>query len=352
MSTKEKVLEELNKLKKGSSVSGEELARLCGVSRAAVWKAVNSLRSEGCSIQGTTNGGYVLNGPADVFSKENFKQNFKIRFPEFSENHVECFKEIDSTNTYAKKLLSVCSSLRDQKGNLTEEGRKFNGAVFVAQKQTAGRGRSGRTFVSPEGTGIYLSVTVVPEGGVTNPARFTAFSAVAVCRAIKKLYRAEPSIKWINDIFLNGKKICGILTEGSANFETGMIESAIIGIGINIEPNEEFEKNGLSKTAGSIISSAEKSEIDVTRSDLAAQVAGEVLHVLEENPETVIDEYKSLSFIIGKKIDVHPLITSEETYRATAVDITGNAELVVECEDGTRRTLSAGEVSLKSENFA
>ena len=353
MTTKEKVLNELNN--KSEPVSGEYLAKICGVSRAAVWKAINSLREAGVCINGTANGGYRIEGQADIFSIETVRREFETAFPQFSESRIECFNEIDSTNTYAKRLLSQCASLRNEKGELTADGKKYNNSIIVAESQTAGRGRSGRTFVSPKKTGIYLSVIVMPEGGVKNPARITAFSAVAVCRAIEKLYGAEPSIKWINDIFLNGKKVSGILTEGTANFETGIIDSAIIGIGINIEPNEEFSKSGLSKVAGSIVDgTADKNDKknSVTRAKFAAFVAGEVLSVLQEDTTAVISEYKARSFIIGKTVEVHALADSDQgMYKATAVDITDDAALVVECSDGSRHTLSSGEVTLKSDAF-
>lgn len=348
MTTKEKVLEKLNQ-NIGSPVSGEELAEICNVSRAAVWKAINSLRTEGLEITGTTNGGYVLSRQGDFFSKEAFLKFYTENFPSFSEAYVECFKEIDSTNTYAKKLLSESGNLRNENQELTEAGKKLHKAVIVAEKQTAGRGRSGRTFVSPAKTGIYLSVIYAPAGGITSPAKITAFSAVAICRVLQRLYNVQPSIKWINDVFLNEKKISGILTEGTANFETGLIEAAVIGIGINIQDNPEVFTGELSKVAGAILSGGENL---VSRAQLAAGIAGEVLSILEENPADVIKEYKKLSFIIGQEVEVHSLIDSQQgIYKAVAVDITDDAALVVKLEDGSEKTLISGEVSLKSSSF-
>lgn len=339
MTTKEKVLQKLQE-NKNEAVSGQQIAELCGVSRAAIWKSINSLRSEGWQISGTTNGGYVLCGEADIFSQENFEKYFGEAFPELrggDENlYIECFKEIDSTNTYAKRLL-------------TEKNTIKNG-VIVSESQTAGRGRLGRTFYSPSNSGIYLSVIYSPKEVITQPATITAFSAVAVCRAIRKLYGIEPSIKWINDIFINGKKISGILTEGFTNFESGQIETAIIGIGINIRDNEEFFPDDVKKIAGSIEGSG--SEKNVGRCQLAAEVAGQVLKILKEDPEKIIVEYKESSFLIGTEITVYPVAGTEtNSYKARAVDIDSSAGLVVELEDGSRRTLTSGEVTLKSVNF-
>ena len=357
MSTKSTILQILSSSKGGAAVSGEELAQQCGVSRAAVWKAVNALREEGFEITGTTNGGYVLDS-SDVLTTEAVSTAFNASFPHFAGAKIECFKEIDSTLSQAKRWLSECGTLRNADGELTPAGKTYSNAVIVAEKQTAGRGRSGRTFVSPAKTGIYLTVIYAPKGGITDPAKITAFSAVAVCRAIKKLYGIQPSIKWINDIFYNGKKICGILTEGTTNFETGIIEAAVIGIGVNIEENAEAFGGELSKVAGGLFAREEgtgtpnSTNLSVTRAQLAAQIAGETLQVLSEPAETVIQEYKALSFIIGREVEVHTLIDSTQgIYKATAVDIDQNAALVVQLPDGTKKTLISGEVSLKSESF-
>lgn len=372
MSTKSTILQILYSSKGGAAVSGEELAQQCGVSRAAVWKAVNALREEGFEITGTTNGGYVLDS-SDVLNTEVVSSAFNSTFPQFAGSRIECFKEIDSTLSQAKRWLSECGSLRTVDGELTPAGKNYSNAVIVAEKQTAGRGRSGRTFVSPARTGIYLTVIYAPKGGITDPAKITAFSAVAVCRAIKKLYDIQPSIKWINDIFYKGKKICGILTEGTTNFETGIIEAAVIGIGVNIEDNAEAFGGELSKVAGGLLvgtaareggtgttagsigtpdGTGTPSTRSVTRAQLAAQIAGETLQILSEPANSVIKEYKALSFIIGREVEVHTLIDSTQgIYKATAVDIDQNAALVVQLPDGTRRSLISGEVSLKSESF-
>ena len=358
MKTKELVLEALSKAKKSQtviSISGEELAKKCQVSRAAIWKAVDSLRKEGFIIQGTTNGGYILEENNDVVSPALFYSYIKNNYPEESDLHkdfhkiqVECFKEIDSTNLYAKKLLAASPRLDKR--------------VIIAEHQTAGRGRMGRTFYSPDKTGIYLSAIYSPANPITNPAKITAFSAVAVCRAIKKLYGIETKIKWINDIFYNDKKICGILTEGFTNFETSLIESAIIGIGINIEENKEAFPEEVKKIAGAIFSGKPDTQADshissfvnphVSRCELAAEVSVQLFKILEEAPEAVFKEYKELSFLLGKTITVYPVIGDEKSsYKAKAVDIDENASLIVELSDGSQKKLLSGEVSLKSANF-
>lgn len=361
MTTKEKVLQLLVQAK-GQAVSGEVIATECGVSRAAIWKAVKALREAGTSIEGTTNGGYVL-ADDDVFTTELFSETFSNRFPELSNCHIECFKEIDSTNTYAKRLLAECGNLRDSNGQLTASGQKYHKAVIVAERQTAGRGRLGRTFVSPEKTGIYISVIYAPKGGITNPARLTASAAVAICRAIKNVLAElpegctiEPQIKWINDIFVGGKKVCGILAEGVANFESGMIEAAVVGMGINIKKNKTAFEGDLAGVVGTLEEATGENQI--SRLQVAAEIAGQVLKIFEEDassPEAhkaIIKEYKKASFLLGQELTVYPLIGDEKSsYKAMATDIDENAGLIVTLKDGSQRTLSSGEVTLKSASF-
>ena len=362
MSTKEKVLSMLaSQAGAGQAVSGEALAAECGVSRAAIWKAINALREQGLQIEGTTNGGYQLKDD-DIFSDELFRQTFASNYPDFSESHIECFKEIDSTNTYAKRILAECGNLRDSSGALTEAGKKYHKAIFIAEKQTAGRGRLGRTFVSPEKTGIYISVIYAPKGGITNPARLTACAAVAICRAIKNVIcklpegtSIEPQIKWINDIFVGGKKVCGVLAEGVANFESGMIEAAVVGMGINIKKNTTAFEGQLADVVGTL---EDATSAKISRIEIAAEIAGQVLKIFEEDASSpdahkaIIKEYKEASFLIGRELTVYPLIGDEKSsYKAIATDIDDNAGLIVTLEDGSKRTLSSGEVSLKSNEF-
>ncbi len=368
MTTKEKVLKMLVEAK-GQAVSGEVLAAECGVSRAAVWKAVKALREAGSSIEGTTNGGYVL-ADNDIFTPELFYESFSSRWPELSDCHIECFKEIDSTNTYAKRLLAECGNLRDSSGKLTPAGQKYHKAIIISEKQTAGRGRLGRTFVSPEKTGIYISVIYAPKGGITNPARLTASAAVAICRAIKNILsklpevcRLEPQIKWINDIFFGGKKVCGVLAEGVANFESGMIEAAVVGMGINIKKNKTAFEGELADVAGTLEDALSQTSPDtpspsISRVQLAAEIAGQVLKIFEEDSSSpaahkaIIKEYKEASFLLGHELTVYPLIGDEKSsYKARATDIDENAGLIVTLKDGSQRTLSSGEVTLKSSSL-
>lgn len=344
MSTKDKVLQILRD-NPHSAISGEKLAAQCTVSRAAIWKAVNALREQGYQIEGTTNGGYQLNCEADIVCVQSIAGFIQADFPQLKTNHIETFETIDSTNTHAKRLLAAAGSMRHPSGELTAAGNTYHKSIFVAESQTAGRGRLGRTFISPAKTGIYLTVVYAPEGGIKEPAKLTAFAAVAVKRVIERLYHVDACIKWINDIFVNGKKVCGILTEGFTNFETGTIESAIVGIGINIADNREiFEKSG-SAIVGSITGVGK--DLNVSRAQLAADIAAQTLLIFEEDPAEVFEQYRAASFLTGKTVQVHPIIGDESSYYdAKVIGIDEDAALIVELADKSTRHLNSGEVSL------
>ena len=344
MTTKQKVFELLSK-NTGSYVSGEKLAQECGVSRAAIWKAVKAIREDGFVVEGTNNNGYTLSvdSNADVLSQAVLEYSLGQVFPEFTGSYVECFETIDSTNTYAKKLAA-------------QDPVKYHRAIIVAESQSAGRGRIGRSFESPAGTGVYLSLIITPKGGITQPAVITASAAVAVCRAIKKLYGVQPAIKWINDIYVRNdgilKKAVGILTEGITNFETGMIESAVVGIGVNIKPSASINKNPVKDILGYLskatrIDDVQENASTPSRARFIAEIAGQVFKILDEPLANIIAEYKSLMFMLGQTLVVHPLIGDDKTaYTAKAIDIDENAGLMVELKDGTTRVLSSGEVTL------
>lgn len=309
-------------------VSGQELAEKCGVTRTSVWKAINALRKQGAQIEATTNRGYRLVSN-DVYNAEQIlahisDKSVKIKF----------FEEIDSTNTQAKRDLAE------------KNGKSLHKTVYVAAKQTSGRGRLGRPFYSPEETGIYLSI-VYSNGNIEKPALVTASAGVAVARALKKIYDADAKIKWVNDVFVGGKKVCGILTEGSANFETGLIEAAVVGIGINISTNKN-QPDELKNIAGSVISSSKNRK----QAELCAEVVNEFLSILdggEKEIKKAMQEYKSRSFLIGKEIEISPVINREEkNFKCTVQDITDDAKLVVKLENGEIKALDSGEVSIHS----
>lgn len=323
MPLKNKVLEILEK-NRDSAVSGQELADGLGVSRTAIWKAINSLKESGHAIEAVTNKGYRLLKNSDVLSAEGIRPYLKDMYRGYA---IEVFEELDSTSTYAKKLAL------DGGGH---------GTVILAERQYAGRGRLGRSFYSPEGRGLYMSVILRPEGSIAASMRITVAAAVAVCRAVAELTGRSASIKWVNDIFLDGKKICGILTEGVSDFESGMIESLVVGIGINVKGMDGQLPEELRQVVGSLFAE------ELSRNQLAAAVLNELYDLAQNlSDAALMKEYKEHSLVLGKRIFYKK---DGRQYSGTAIDINEEGNLVVSTEEGTE-VLRSGEVSLGSEQF-
>ena len=217
MSLKRQILIELEN-SRDAALSGQLLAERFGVSRNAVWKAVNALKADGYEIASTPNRGYQLSSVCDRASEDGIRA--LLDFPDCTVRVVET---VDSTNSMGKRLFANGESAP---------------LIIVAEEQTAGRGRRGRTFFSPRGAGLYMTVALVPGQAVESVLGITAYAAVCVTEAILRLTGQSTQIKWVNDVFWNGKKICGILTEAMTDFESGTVESLLVGIGINLHPIE------------------------------------------------------------------------------------------------------------------
>ena len=200
----------------GQYLSGETLAQKLGVSRNAVWKAVRLLQEEGFPIEAKKKTGYRLAQGIDLLTEETVRPYLHSRI---LGHPLYVYPELPSTNNTCKALV--------------RDGAK-HGTVVAANCQTAGKGRQGRTFVSPAGSGLYFSMILSKAVSLQDAPLLTACAAVAAARAIDALYSSQVQIKWVNDLYLHGKKFCGILTEGGVSLESGKLEHAIIGIGINI----------------------------------------------------------------------------------------------------------------------
>lgn len=323
-STKSEVLRILRKA--GSeAVSGERLAAEIGVSRNSVWKAINALKQEGYNIDGRQKRGYILS-ESDVLSVPEISRF--LNKPEYGERIV-IYDEIDSTNNAAKRYAAENS-----------RSRVFD-RVFAAVTQTAGRGRLGRSFYSPPNSGLYISFLLHPNVTAESAVVLTTAASVCVCEAIESVTGAETRIKWVNDIYLGDKKVCGILTEAVTDFESGGVESVIIGIGVNIS-TEDFPDD-VKAVAGSI---------GGTDKDIRSRLAAEIINgvdrlicdeIIERGNYGYIEKYKERSMVLGKKISI--VNTGETAY---VKDIDDRGGLVVETEDG-ERTLSSGEISIRLE---
>ena len=332
MKTADAVLSALSKPETADGfISGEALAERSGVSRQAVWKAVKQLRLQGTRIEAVTNRGYRLTGAGGLLSEKAVAS----LIDEALGARVYVYQKIDSTNTEAKRRLAETSDVRS-----------LDHTVIVASSQTAGRGRLGRAFYSPDGSGLYLSIIYAPKEKIESPALLTATAAVGVCRALFSVYEADAKIKWVNDIFMRGKKVSGILTEGLTDFERGGISCAVVGIGVNIAP-QNFPRD-IADIATSVL---EDKDADTKRSALAAAIVNDVLSIYDSGKKGFVramEEYRERSMLTGKTVTVHPVVDGAEAYEAKVLDVGEDAKLIVKTGDGKTRFLDSGEVTLHS----
>ena len=206
----------LLKAREGKPLSGEEMSRALGVSRAAVWKAMESLRDEGYVISSAPRRGYALEGSPDRLSAGELAGALAGRRVGRA---LVCLETVDSTNNEVKRRALAGAA---------------DGLAVVAEQQTGGRGRRGRSFVSPAGQGLYLSVLLRPRCPLEEVSTLTAWTAVAVCNAVERVCGVRPGIKWPNDVILDGRKLCGILTELELEAETAALRHVVVGVGINL----------------------------------------------------------------------------------------------------------------------
>ena len=322
MTVKEKVLE-LFEQNRGIYLSGEEIAEKLDCTRGAVWKAVKSLQENGYNISAVTNKGYCLDVCTDILSAAGVR---KYLVGEAEKLDISVFSCVESTNLI----------LLENANNGASEGK-----VVIAGSQTKGRGRLGRTFFSPSETGLYMSILLRPNMSADKAVKITTAAAVAVCRAIEKISDLKPEIKWVNDIYLNGKKVCGILTEASFSMENGRLEYAVLGIGVNAyEPKNGFGDE-IKDIAGAVFTERQN--------DLRNRLAGEILVSFMElykelDKNTFYDDYRSRMMWIGEQINV---ISWDKKIPAKLVDIDEDCRLKVIYDDGTEGFVSSGEISIR-----
>lgn len=321
MTARNEVLRALEQSRnKAVAVSGQELAKKLNISRQAVWKAIKSLQKDGYVIHALSNKGYWLDTSCDIISAEGIRLFL-------SGKNKDCqiifHKVIDSTNTEAKKL--ALNGAR-------------HGTIVIAEEQTAGRGRMGKTFFSPPGTGIYISFILKPKVSIGNAQLITIYAAVAVCTVIEHFTGFNPKIKWVNDIFLDGRKICGILTEAAGDFESGGVESIIVGIGLNFSTRQEDFPPELQHTAGSLL------PFGISRNQFAAALIDKMLeHGDCSFQSSLIQQYKERSFMIGREISYQK---NTATVSGTVLDINEKGNLVVKSCKGEIDILRSGEVQI------
>ena len=304
-------------------VSGQELCGLLGVSRTAVWKAVQQLQTEGYEIEAKRNRGYRLTEGKDVFTATEIKSLLNTK--RVGQNLV-FLESVDSTNNEARRR--------------AEQGAP-DGTLVVALEQSAGKGRRGRSWVSAPGGGIWMSLLLRPEFMPENASMLTLLAAMAVQTGIRQAAGIEGQIKWPNDVVLDGKKVCGILTEMSTEMEC--IRYVVIGIGINVDICEFPEE--IRQVATSIRLCTGKT---VRRARLAAAVAEAWEYYYEKFLETMdlsllMEEYNRMLVNIGGEVKV---LAPKGDYTGVSRGINEKGELLVETGEGIS-TVMSGEVSVR-----
>ena len=239
-------------------------------------------------------------------------------------------KETDSTNNDAKELA--------KKGAL-------EGTVVIADKQTAGRGRVGKSFFSPDATGLYYSLILRPQFSLGEVTFITSTAAVSAVRAIEKVLGIRCGIKWVNDLYFKEKKVCGILCEATPDFHGGA-EYVILGIGINLLPPEGGFPEDIKNVAGSVLTECEN--INNIKMRLAKSITEIFFEYYEDfESHSFIKEYQKFSIMNGR----HITVLGNDPYEATALFIDDECCLHVEKESGERAVLSSGELSIKFNNL-
>lgn len=312
---------------RGLLISGSALAKEFNVSRTAVWKVINSLRDLGHAIESVPNSGYLLRPDSDGLSHNAIQNQLTTRT---LGNPLILLRSVDSTNLYLKNLAQ----------SEIEEGY-----TVVADEQMQGRGRLGRTFYSPRGNGIYMSVLLRPALALTDTPFLTICAAVAVCRTLKKVCGLNAGIKWVNDLFCDGKKLCGILTEAFISAEMQTVDYAIIGIGINLRniPDE------VSDIATCVYSQTGQRGI---RNTLIAEILNALEQVyssyIQHNAkDRILDEYTKNMIALNRRVEV---VSPASVYEAYVIGVNSSGGLLVKRPDGAVCTLTSGEIKLMEEN--
>lgn len=318
MTTDERVLIELLKDTSLSYISGEALAKALSVSRNSIWKAIEKLKKKGYSITSVRGKGYKIKPGYDVLSKGIIKGDVTI------------FDSLPSTNDYIKRT-----------------DYKDSPQIVIANEQTKGKGRLGRYFFSPKGAGIYMSYSFKPKFIPEDTMLITCGVANVVLDSLLNISGEETKLKWVNDIFLNGKKICGILTEGEFNLENNLFDRIIIGIGINCFPSEV--PDDLKDIVGFL---SETRKVSYTRNDIISDIINGLddLFVRKDtlDKDSIVSKYRENCFVVGKTVRLNTF--SAEPTQVKILDIGDKCELIVEhLEDikkGLIENISSGEIIL------
>ena len=288
---------------KGHFVSGEAVSAELGITRAAIWKSISALRAQGYEIDAVTGRGYCLKSLPDTLTEQTVRSY--LGYVETVGKRIDCFDSIDSTNAYLKRIA-------------------LDGA---------------------QGKGVYLSILLRPKLAPSQLMPLTGLIAVAMSRAVDRVAGTHSQIKWTNDLILNGRKLCGILTELSVEGETGELQYVVAGIGFNVSQREEDFVGEVSKIATSILRETGRL---ISRAELSAAMIEELdaLYTALRSGETsgYLDEYRRRCVTIGREVQ---LLWQDTKEKVTALDVDEEFGLIVRRENGTVETVRTGEVSVR-----
>lgn len=317
MKTKDKVIQILEE-NRDQYISGQRLAEELEISRSGIWKIIKGLKDEGYAIESKTNLGYKLLEKNDILSLAGIRSYLA---QDDRELEIVVLETVDSTNNYAKQYA------------LGKKGQM----LIVANEQTAGRGRRGRSFSSPE-NGLYLSLVLRPEISLEEVYFSTIMTVVALHRVLSRLTEEEIGIKWVNDLYIGERKISGILTELVSDLESKKLEFLVAGIGLNLNVSLADYPEDLKNKVGIL-------KLDkVNRNQLIAMIAQEVIEIFQDfDKEGILEEYKKSQLLFGKMVEFEQ---GGQMKIAKAVDISPEGELVV-LADGKEIHLNSGEVSVR-----
>lgn len=308
----------------GAYVSGQQLCERLGVSRTAVWKTINALKAEGYEIEAVQNKGYCLLQAPDVLTEAEVGSR---RTDRWREAPLIVYTETDSTNNQARRLA--------QEGNP-------EGTLVVADRQTRGKGRRGRVWETPAGAGIAMSFVLKPEIAPQDASQLTILAALASLRAVRDVSGIDCAIKWPNDLVLNRRKLCGILTE--MNLEEDYIQQIVVGIGFNVH-HETFPESLADKATSLYLETGRK----YSRAEIVCRVMQHFANYYDQfleqrNLAFVREEYNQLLISRGESVRVLG-VGQEWSGRSLGINDTGS--LLVETERGEIREVLAGEVSVR-----
>lgn len=310
----------------GEYVSGEAMSQQLGITRAAVWKQIKRLREKGYEIEAVTNLGYRLVAVPEPLDWAQIRTALGSH-PWQDQIHI--FDSIDSTNNALKRAA---------------DGGAPHGTIYISDEQTGGRGRLGRSFASPKGVGVYFSLLLRPDCAPTQVGHITAMVAVAVCDAIEATAGVRPQIKWTNDLVLGKKKLAGILTEMSVEWESSTLQYIVTGIGINCNHRLSDFPEAVQPMATSLMLELEK---PVDRNRLCAEMIRSLSRMSEEilsGKARWLERYKADCITIGSHVRV---VRGTDVRTGFATGLDENGGLIVRYDSGETGVVYSGEVSVR-----